>query len=415
MLRVTKGVTVALLTARFGGDDVGLLRRVLGNQADGPGLAAPDRVVIDAHLPLRTPEIAQLTRVAGVPLLIDPQTYYLQDWQHSADPWALLPFATAGQRTPADLLSSRGELDALVADCIDFQLEHGATTLLAPYVHIEAAGNGWLQVQLAMWEATARYLTTLDQRLPVIAVVAVGWRLLHRPNWPAALEPLATGAEALGAAEIALAASKVDQGTQPAARLSDYLATISRLRRVAPVTAWNQGVLGDVSIAGGAAGYETGIARRERCDLQTKMKDHRKAIDPSKPRGPRGVFIPQLNRTLPKRSVEAISDDRRLVPRLICPSSDCCPTGRDALLQDARAHALTSRRTSLIDQERVSRPSWGWNRLAAHADLALDLAARINAAGQYVPAITRVNTGALQATKVVADHHRQALRLRRAA
>lgn len=405
---------MAELTARFGGDDVALLRRVLGVTSTGAGPAAPHRVVVDAHVLPGHPEIAALTRIAGVPLLVDPQTYYLQDWQHPADPWACLPFGNASIATPADL-GSRAVLDQLVAACIDFQLEHGATVIMAPYVHIEGPDDGWLRAQLALWQASSRYMDAHQHHLPVIAVVALGWRLLHRPSWAAVLEPLVAGIEKLGAGEIALAASKVTLGAHPAQRLADYLATINRLRRVAPVTAWAQGVWGEVSVAGGAVGYETGIGRRERCDLRTAMTEHRTAPDTKDRRGPRGVYIPQLGRSVPKRSLESMFTDRRLGAQLVCTDPACCPMGRQSLLGDARTHALTSRRAGLMEQQRISRPSWGWNRLAVHADGALDLAARIAVAGQRNPAITRVDTGALQAIKAVADHHRQALRHHRGA
>ncbi|SCX60559.1 hypothetical protein SAMN03159343_4118 [Klenkia marina] len=405
---------MAELTVRIGGDDIALLRRVLGAHGAGAGPAAPHRVVVDAHLAPRKAEIVQLAQVAGIPMLIDPQTYYLQDYQHPGDSWAALPYAEAAIATPADLLNPT-RVDQVVATCVEFQLQHGASAILAPYVHIESATDGWLQVQLALWAATHRYLAAQQIHVPVIAVVAMGWRLLHRPTWPAVIEPLATGVEALGVQEIALAASKVDQGAHPAQRLADYLATMHRLARIAPVTAWQQGVLGDVSVAGGAAGYETGIGRRERCDLRVAMTNRRTAPDPNAPRGPRGVFIRQLNRSVPKRTVVAISTDRRLMARVICPDPGCCPMGRESLLGDARTHALISRKTSLLQQQRISRPSWGWNRLAAHADEALDLAARLAATRQRNPAITRIDIGALMATKAVADHHRQALRHRKAA
>lgn len=405
---------MACLTARFGGDDVALLRRVLGVSATGATPGAPCRVVVDAHVPPRRPEIAETARVAGVPLLIDPQTFYLQDYQHPRDPWALLPFADARIRTPADL-HARPVLDCLAAECIEFQLLHGASAVMAPYLHIEGTDDGWLRVQLALWRATARYLSAQQVPLPVIAVVAVGWRLLPRLTWTAAIDPLAAGARELGATEIALAASKVDQGAHPDQRLADYLATIRRLRRTAPVTAWQQGVLGEAAVAAGAAGYETGIGRRERCDLRSAMGQHRQAADPNSPRAPRGVYIPQLGRSIPKRSLEAIFAVRRLGAGLRCTDPGCCPGGRASMLGDARTHALSSRVRRLHQQQHISRPAWRWNRLAVHADIGLDLAARIGVAADRTTQINRVDTGALRAIKAVADHRRQTLRRRRAA
>lgn len=90
------------------------------------------------------------------------------------------------------------------------------------------------------------------------------------------VDPLLAALDALQPAEVALAVSKIDQGAHPEDRLADLYAVIERLRRRRlPVLMWNQGTLGEACVAAGAAGDETGIGWRERCDLRAGMSDYR--------------------------------------------------------------------------------------------------------------------------------------------
>jgi hypothetical protein len=79
----------------------------------------------------------------------------------------------------------------------------------------------------------------------------------------------------------------------------DLVLMIERLRRNYPVIAWQQGHLGEISVAAGALGYECGIGWREGCDLGTAMNAHRKSPS-SGPRAARPVFVPKLGRSIPQ-------------------------------------------------------------------------------------------------------------------
>lgn len=94
-------------------------------------------------------------------------------------------------------------------------------------------------------------------------MLALGWRELDRARWPVGLSLLrACLQRELRPGELALAASRVDAGVRPAERISAYAAVIGRMRRHWPVLAWQQGTLGEVAVAAGAAGYECGIGWR---------------------------------------------------------------------------------------------------------------------------------------------------------
>jgi len=193
---------------------------------------APDRVVVDAHTADVHPEIAGTARQAGLPMLIDPETFYLQGQQHPGDPWARLPFAAAAPTTVAGLLDD-GRAGRLVAESLEFQLARGATALIAPYVHVERAGDGWAEVQVVLHQQTRHYLDAQGLNLDVIAPVAMGWRLVGRTAWPQAMDRIMVGLQELAPTEVALAASKIDQGAHPDQRLADLYAAIGRMLAVA--------------------------------------------------------------------------------------------------------------------------------------------------------------------------------------
>lgn len=398
---------MADLVIRAGGGDVALMERVL---AATPG-RRPHRVVVDAHAAPRMGRVAAAARGAGIPFLVDPQTHFLQDFQHAADPWAQLPFGAAQPCTPAELLQP-GRLDILAAAVVEHQLSCGATGIIAPYVHLERPGDGWADVQVQLWRATGRCLEQHGIKVEVVAVIALGWRLLDRSTWPAALRPLIAALhDDLHPAEVAVAASRVDGGVRPAARLASFVAVIRQLRRQHwPVLAWQQGLLGEAAVAAGAAGYECGIARRERCDLTAHMRTRRWPANPSAGRAARAVYTAALRRSVPKRSLEElVRREPRIAAQLTCLDAACCPAGQVALLSDARAHAMAARRRGLDLVTQASHAAWKWNHLAREATAALDLAAQVNAAAQRGPGINRIEIGALTATLVYADNRRQTL------
>jgi hypothetical protein len=400
------GVIVADLVIRAGGDDITLMERVL---AAAPS-CRPNRVVVDAHAARGTDRIAAAARRAGIPFLVDPQTHFLQDFQHATDSWAQLPFGDPRRCTPADLLLPR-RLDVLAAAVVEHQLGCGATAIIAPYVHLDRPDNGWADVQVQLWRATGRYLEQQGIKVEVVAVIALGWRLLDRSTWPAALWPLIAALhDDLNPAELALAASKVDQGVRPVNRLASFVAVIRRLHRDWPVLAWQQGLLGEAAAAAGAAGYECGIGRREHCDLPAHMQT-RRVPGPAPNRTARGVYTAALRRSVPKRSLaEVLRSEPRIAAQLTCLDAACCPAGQAALLSDTRAHAIAARRQGLDRVTQAAHPAWRWNHLACEATAALDLAVQINTAAQRGLKITRIDIGALEATRDYADNRRQSLR-----
>lgn len=390
-------MTAELIT-RAGSRDAVLMRRIFG--VDGSVAAAhrPSRLVTDAHVAAGT-DLAVTARTAGVPFLVDPLTHYLQDAQHPDHPWTRLPFATPKAVTPADLMNV-ARCERLAEEVVESQVAHGATKIIAPYLHVERPDNGWMEAQVRLWRSTRAVLDAQGESLPVIAVVALGWRCLVG-RAVAELLPLWDALRDLVPAEVAVAASKSHDGTKPDERLVDLLMLIQELGRSYPVIMWQQGLLGEACVAAGAQGYECGIGWRERCDLNQAMGLHREPLRLNSPRGPRPVYLADLGRSVQKATIKAVHEYPALWRSIICADPGCCAPAGTSLLADARRHAIVARARELAVLDAATTPAWAWGRLADKATQGLALAARINTI-----APKRVSTGVLNAVQLVATARR---------
>lgn len=395
----------AELTLRVGANDEPFVRRLFGLlPGSRPAPYLPARVVVDAHVPLNQGSgLSSLAREAGIPFLIDPETHFLQDEQHSDAPWCRTPFGRPASNTPVDLASTSVQ-DALIQSVVDYQVQYGATMIIAPYVHIETPDSRWPEIQAGLWRGTRDYVVRAGLNLPVIAVVAVGWRCLH-PREYAKLEPIWDALADLDPDEIALAASKVHMGAKPEDRIAELLMVVRNLARDYKVTMWQQGLLGDLCIVEGAAGYECGIGWREKCDLQSRKAVHR---EPASDRGrtPRPVVIRELGRAIPRVRLELARTKRRTWSKLVCPFPDCCAPGGHDLLGDARRHSVISRVRELEQLDATRATSWRWNHLTQRARDGLALAHELNALAPSSSSTPAIDIKLLAAIHTVAKARR---------
>lgn len=327
--------------------------------------------------------ISALARRTGIPLVVDPETHPLQDAQPQTDRWTVFEWTPGRRCTPADLLAS-GRADALVATCLAHQVAVGATRLVIPYIRLERADDGWMDVQVAFLAAARRLALSGDYKVPLLAVVTVSWRLLGRPLWPAVLDPLAGATAEIGPMTIALAASKVDRGVHPEDRLSDLLVVTDRLSRIGPVIGWRQGRLGEAMVAAGAAGYETGLGSRERCDLPQEVAARRR--DRTGGQGA-AVYVEAVHAGVLPATRAAIAARRSTSVSLACLDGTCCPDGGAGVTSPL--HAMHRRAARLAELDRVAAPTWRWSLLAERAEAAAVVGRRLNrvAATQGAPQI----------------------------
>ncbi|WP_448070782.1 hypothetical protein [Georgenia yuyongxinii] len=387
------------LLIRPNASDVPLLRRVLGPEALANG-SAPDRLVVDAHVAARRPEVRHLAERSGTGLLIDPQTHFLQDHQPATDPWTDLPYARADQLDQSDFAPAF--VEELVRAAVQAQVDLGATQIIAPYVHIGHRRQDWRLVQARLWSATRRVLDDNHITLPVLGLLSLDWRAQDGLFADNPGSDLGRALRDLAPTEVAVAASAVTKTRDPEGRIESMLSLVSYLARLAPVLAWQQGLLGELCVAAGAAGYETGIGTRETYDVSPSLAARRRYGHTS-PRQARPVYIRPLQRSIPKASVTALAENPRLWPFILCHDEQCCePDGR-TMLSDARQHAVVARKRALQALEAIPDPQWRWRYLATRTGEGAALAARINRIAATDPRVTNVPPAPLVAAQAITE------------
>lgn len=396
----------AEFTLRVGTTDGPFVRKLFGlNPGGRPAPHLPDRLVVDAHVPLHPQGsgLAASAREAGVPFLIDPETAYLQDLQHPDAPWCRVPFSNSAVQTPADL-SSSGAQDDLVRTVIDYQVQLGATAVIAPYLHVERPDSGWIPIQAGLWRRTKAYIAAAGIHLPVIAVVAVGWRCLHPIRGVPELGEMWDALAQLGPSEVALAASKVHLGVKAEDRIAELLVLVHNLSNSYKVTMWEQGLLGEACLIEGAAGYECGIGWHETCDLQSRMSQYRHSTDGHPAARP--IYLTELGRSIPKKRLQLAHGKRKIWAHLVCPFPDCCAPAGDDLLADARRHTVIARARELHELDATRTTNWRWNKLATKLEDGLALAGQINALAPSTPATPAIDVRSMRAIYEVARTRR---------
>lgn len=375
-----------------------------------------DVLVVDATTALRQPAFAEKASHAGIPLLIDPTTPLLQDQQRPEDAWVKLPYARESPVEPADLVQDVGTLTALgrkiVEDCVDFQIDHGATRIIPPYVYVRRADDGWMPVQIAIWRAVAE-MGIRQQLMPLLALNLL--QAGQPGQTQQVVEPALTALRDLHASQMALALSWREQGgikdgydrLQRAFDLTRIVATSG-----VEVVAWRQGIYGLALTAAGAAGYETGIGTAERCNISDQLARRRPQTKPDSEKrsggGAAGIYLELLHRSVTGKQARALFSAPGMLGQLVCTTGGrCCPDGITSMLEDPRPHAVRARAKQLRDLNAIKNPQWRLNQVARDAERGANLAVQANRVLKNSDLNMIHAANGLTAIAQVADHLRQ--------
>lgn len=339
-----------------------------------------NRLVLDAHVAAKQPAFAQAALDSGTPLLIDPLTFFLQSEVRADDPWRRLPFARATGLTSSELADADLQQE-LIAGVVEFEIAHGATGVIGPYVLL-SDDPVLIRIAQDLLRGTREYMDHHGVELPFVPVLALN----SRPRVSGAvfrqtLDTLAHEAIAAEADAVALAISGTGGSDESVDRIHLVLKATDRLASLGlNVIAWRQGLLGPGTVAVGGTGYECGIGTRERCDLVSLQRSRR----PGSPRKgfapPAGVYIQPFGRSIPRKTAQALLDDQKLRPRLVCDSEQCCADGAVTMLKEPRRHAVVARSRQLATLDGMPSRDWKLNAVARDAENAAviaDLATRI--------------------------------------
>lgn len=335
-----------------------------------------DRLVIDASIALREPRYTEAAASAGVPIIVDPQTFLVPSRVDPSNAWARLKFGVSRPVPKSAIIDYLNE-GTFVEDVIEYQIEHGATAIAPPYFHSQSEDDpGFTATHYAMY-LTHRVMEREGIDLPILPVLSAR---LDRFSTPEAqresLSHFADDALLYGAREVAFILGPSGNANDSYARVHGLFSVVDALRSYGlNVLPLRQGLHGFALAAIGAIGYETGIDAGEGTNvssLQSSRSRPPQPPDPDRRTGGRArrVYVDSLGLLLPQSVTDAIHQSRSARALLVCDDDvNCCPDGYTSTLADRRSHAIRSRARELRILKRVPpNRLWRLNLVAVRAD-----------------------------------------------
>ena len=355
----------------------------------------------------RSDELGEVAKRSGTPVIIDPLTMLLQGELDPNDPWVRhLPFGRA-EAVSGDALSNPLMLDDLVAKAVEFQVEHGATAIVAPYFYADRPESPTFAASLAAIGRTARRMRTDNVAFPLIVVLCAQLRsFAHRTGWQSALDRFTSTEIDVGPQTIALHLSPLGDGAESYAKLLDLIVASRHLPSAGtPVIAWRQGVYGPVLVAAGLDGYECGMGIGEQTNVRGFITARQpREEDPGTAFAAQGIYLPTLGRSVAPKVARVLLDDRRLRGRLLCDSIRCCPHGAESMLASkGRRHVVRARARALEELAEIPNPAWRLNHIAKQAASAYVTATKANEILASTDLANRIKTDGYIALEQVAD------------
>lgn len=375
------------LILRAGHNDHRVIEQLLTDPTALPTRSASHmkRVVVEAPAAASTTVYASAARDSGVQLLIDPMTHLLTSEQDPEDSWARLPFTGGPSPRPVAEFKHASDRAQLIEEVVEFQLDHGATAIIPPYLHLEEPSGTAAAVVQRFVRETADYVhSDLGMEIPIFPILSVDRTgvPLDRTAWQAGMgKLLRTMTHRANGGPFALALS----GSASRANTTNLHVRTRIWRRTAavgPFIAWGCGDLGLLAVAMGAAGYSTGMCTGERYNAPGSARNRAPG---TKEPGPRhvGAYVDLLGVSLGLGAVRELVDlgPATLRGDLSCLDPTCCRQGITTMLEGGRRqHAARRRLADLDDLDAIGARGWRLHHLQTRAAAAGHAATRIRAA-----------------------------------
>jgi hypothetical protein len=370
-----------------------------------PNRPLVSRLVLDAHLARRRPDLPEAAAAAGTGVLIDPLTPLWQGELRPEDPWSKLSFGEARGLSPSDFAHDRR--DAVVASVVDFQLAHGATAIIPPYTYAQSPLDPWFEIALDFIRRTARYMRNEGVHLPLVPVLCAQLKGFGRERtWRLGADRFLHVALDVGPQLIALCLSPTGGPRDSYGKILRLFLTARRFKSTGcRVVAWRQGIYGPALVAAGLDGYETGIGTREQSNVAGMISSRKPKPAGKKRRGSGGlpgVYLEPLGRSVPSPIAETLLGSRAMRPKVMCDDERCCPDGAGSTLDHRAPHAVRTRARQLAELDAQPAP-WRLHQIVKSARSAAALAAQANRVLAEAGFPDRLRAEAMQSLAQVAE------------
>lgn len=339
------------------------------------------RLVLDAPLAASEPQYREVAADSGTAMLIDPLTPLLQAPVDPQVAWSRLPFARS-EAVPMDLFANRFYLSELVDQSVTFQVEHGASAIVAPYLYCRTPDDPAFNTSLELLRLTARHLRENHPGMPLVAVLCGAHRgFARQQSFAQGIDRFAAAALDLGPQTLALCLSPNGKGDEGEAKVTQLFMAAQRLKASgAHVIAWRQGLYGPALVAAGLDGYETGIGVQERTNMAAYASSRKPGCrDGQRGPTPTPVYLEVLGRSVLSPVAACLFETRALKAELVCRDVRCCALGAETMLNAGRRHhAVRTRARTLRDLDQMPHGAWRLQQVSKDAYAASLTARRAN-------------------------------------
>jgi len=350
----------------------------------GRGKPVVQRLILDAAVAIKQPQLAKDAAAAGIPVVVDPMTYLLQYETPADHPWSSLSFGAA-KAVSSSAFESAGSKRALVRDVVEFQLARGASAIVPPYFYARDPKDPVFTHGLNAIRETRRFMDEAGLKMPLLPVLCGRVdAFTHPESWPQGLDWFVERATAHGAESIAIQLSPLGDAGDSYAKLLYAFQTVQRVVKTGLRShLWRQGAFGPAFVAAGASGFETGLQWGNKSDLSSVASNRRPvAHSASEKHGGGGgqYFLPALNRWIIGKQADALNSHSATRDLMVCDDPvNCCSAGYEASRPIRREHAVRAQARSLA--RLTAMPplvSWRMHQVSMDAAHGVDLIDRMN-------------------------------------
>jgi eukaryotic-like serine/threonine-protein kinase len=303
----------------------------------------------------------ELFHSAGIPFVIDPVTYRLA-YSTFAQTLGLvkLPYVLDPNSilTPAVLQTLQVQQQYVKA-CLDWQLQWGPNSLLAPFHFARDLNSPWIDIDIKLLEESIAYRSSVSSDLPVYAGLCLN---LEAYTVGANRDALLNRYSRARADGYYFLADAFDERVTNPLVIRAYLELLLLFKQMGkPIMAGRVGTLGLGFLAAGVDGASSGIASLASFSESTLLANRTKGYDMTKK-----YYMPGMMLTLPIEMAKDILSDSRNAA-LIC-SCPFCKGSPDNLELVSKQHFLSARMTEVEElnglPDSAKRIEWFLGRIS---------------------------------------------------
>lgn len=366
------------------------------------------RLMLDATVAVKQSQLAVDAAAVGLPVIVDPLTFFAQSLTESDRGWSALPFGFSEARAASHFGSDR-VMNEFVASVVEFEIENGASWIVPPYFYASGPRDDYFIRTLTAIKVTREYLRSTGREMPLMPILSAKLDgFASKASWGNGLDWFAQRCKAAEVDTIGLLMSPVGHASDTYQKAAKLVGVARRLMgHGLRVQVLRQGAFGPLLVALGAAGYETGLQYGNGANipaLANRKKPHETEVSQPSGGGAGQLFVPALGRWILSEQATVLRDSSTARPFLLCDDpTGCCPS-LASTFDNRRPHAVRSHARRLAELDTMPNSvEWRLHAIRDWSGSAHDAIVVMNKALRRANAPT-INPASHAAIRDLANH-----------